>query len=108
MNPTLVRALFLLFPTMLLLFRSAWLFAQSKRAGPLFQMLGAGFLLTVVATHIAEATHVLASLGWGRANSAGHYLDLSSAVLGLVLLFLGLSLEAMERRRDRPALAGRH
>jgi hypothetical protein len=36
-------------------------------------------------THICEALELYPSMQWGSPNSIGHYLDLSSAVLGLRL-----------------------
>ena len=49
-------------------------------------LAGCGCLLIVVLTHIAERLHVLPSMGWGLPDSPGHYLDLFSAVAGVVLL----------------------
>jgi len=40
----------------------------------------------VVLTHVAERLGVLPGMGWGLPNSPGHYLDLLSAVSGIVLL----------------------
>jgi hypothetical protein len=37
--------------------------------------------MIVVLTHIAEAFHIFPAMGWGKPNSAGHYLDLVSAIL---------------------------
>jgi hypothetical protein len=37
-------------------------------------------------THVAEALHLLPGMGWGLPNSPGHYLDLFSAISGIVLL----------------------
>ena len=37
-------------------------------------------------THVAEALHLLPGMGWGLPNSPGHYLDLISAIAGVVLL----------------------
>jgi hypothetical protein len=47
-------------------------------------------LVIVALTHVAERWHVFPDMGWGLPNSPGHYLDLSSAVLGMVLLFAAL------------------
>jgi hypothetical protein len=38
-------------------------------------------LLVVVLTHVAEALHLFPAMGWGEPDSAGHYVDLASAVL---------------------------
>jgi hypothetical protein len=45
-------------------------------------------LLVMVLTHVAEASHILPGMGWGLPNSPGHYVDLLSAVSGIVLLLL--------------------
>jgi hypothetical protein len=49
--------------------------------------------MIVVLTHIAEALHLFPFMGWGDAHSAGHFLDLTSAVLGVTLLPLGYLLQ---------------
>jgi hypothetical protein len=46
----------------------------------------------MVLTHIAEALSLVPQMGWGRANTPGHYLDLASAAAGIVLLMAGISL----------------
>jgi hypothetical protein len=43
----------------------------------------------VVLTHVAEALHLFPAMRWGEPDSIGHYLDLSSAVLGVTLLPTG-------------------
>ena len=48
--------------------------------------VGCACLLVVVLTHVAERLHVLAFKGWGLPDSPGHYLDLVSAIVGVVLL----------------------
>jgi hypothetical protein len=45
--------------------------------------------MLVVLFHICEALHPFSSMQWGEEHSTGHYLDLSSAILGLTLLPLG-------------------
>jgi hypothetical protein len=45
----------------------------------------------------AEAFHLLPRMGWGLPNTPGHYLDLCSAITGLILLPLGYILA---RRRQ--------
>ena len=51
--------------------------------------------MIVVLTHLAEALHLLPGMGWGRENSVGHYLDLGSALLGLILFPAGYFLHAL-------------
>ena len=47
-------------------------------------------LVIVVLTHIAEMLNVFPGMGWGLPDSPGHYLDLVSAVLGWMLLIVGI------------------
>ena len=54
----------------------------------LFLLGGSACLLVMVLTHVAEALHLLPDMGWGLPNSPGHYVDLFSAVSGIVLLLL--------------------
>jgi hypothetical protein len=68
---------------------------QSVRAA--VQLIGAAGLAVVVVAHVCEALHLLPWFGWGQEHSVGHYIDLSSAVLGLTLLPLGYVF-----RRRRP------
>ena len=49
-------------------------------------------------THVAEA---LPFMRWGHEHSAGHYLDLSSAILAVTVLPLGVVLRTRERSRPR-------
>jgi succinate dehydrogenase/fumarate reductase cytochrome b subunit len=53
------------------------------------QVVGAGCLVLVALTHICEALHILPGMRWGYKDSAGHYLDLASAALGVTLFPLG-------------------
>ena len=79
-----------------LLLGSAVMFARDRSAWRFVQLLGAFCLTIVVSTHVAESFDWLPCLGWGRPDSFGHYLDLCSAILGLILLPLGY---ALTRRR---------
>jgi hypothetical protein len=65
--------------------------------GWLLLLIGSGFLIIVVLTHVAEAFHILPAMGWGLPNSAGHYLDLVSAILGCILLSLGFLVVMLNR-----------
>ena len=52
----------------------------------------------VVLTHICEAFDLVPWMQWGLPNGAGHYLDLASAVLGLVLFPIGYLWRAITAR----------
>jgi hypothetical protein len=55
-------------------------------------LFGSACLIVVVLTHVADALHIFSSMGWGLPDSAGHYVDLVSSILGSALLPLGSSL----------------
>ena len=64
----------------------------------LLQLIGLVCLAVVVLTHVAERFHIFLSMGWGQPDSAWHYLDLTSAVLGCALLLMGSLGRALRRR----------
>ena len=70
-------------------------FLRGKTPSSLLQLVGAGCLVVVVLAHICEALLLFPSMGWGLERSAGHCLDLRSAVLGLTLFPLGYLLHSI-------------
>jgi hypothetical protein len=66
----------------------------------LLQLIGAGGLVVVVLTHVAETLELFPNMGWGLPTSPGHYLDLVSAILGCTLLPLGFLGNAIVRRKN--------
>jgi hypothetical protein len=52
----------------------------------LLLLAGCACVAVMAMTHVAEALHLLPGMGWGLPNSPGHYLDLFSAIAGIVLL----------------------
>ena len=68
--------------------------------GQYLLLFGSACLIIVVLTHVAEAFHILPSMGWGLPNSAGHFLDLVSAALGCTLLLLGFFVSALKRHKN--------
>jgi hypothetical protein len=95
MNVTLLKALVALLPMALLFSGSILLFRKSRTVHAFLQLLGAGCLLLVVLTHVFEVLHLFPWMGWGVQDSAGHYVDLSSALLGLALFPIGYLLHAL-------------
>ena len=91
----LVRALIALVPTGMLFLGSAVLFFRQKTVYSLLQIVGAGCLVLVVLTHVAEALNLLPWMQWGLRASPGHYLDLAAATFGVVLFPLGYLLTAI-------------
>jgi len=64
-------------------------FARERTGSRFVQLFGSFCLVVVVLTHVAEELRLLPGMGWGLPNSAGHYLDLGSAIVGLTLMPLG-------------------
>jgi hypothetical protein len=99
MNVTLFRALISLLPVGMLFCGSVLLFFRRRTVSTLLQVIGAGAFVMVVLAHIAEALNVLPLMQWGAENSTGHYLDVCSAVIGLILFPIGYLLAALSGRR---------
>ena len=76
-------------------------FVRERTSSSLVQLTGCAFLLIVVLAHVAEAYHLFPRMGWGLPNSPGHYLDLFSAIFGIILLVFGyISRRNIRRRRS--------
>jgi len=98
MNVTLLKSLVALLPTCVLFSGSVALFVRRRTAYSFLQLLGAGCLVVVVLTHVFEALHLFPWMHWGQEHSVGHYLDLSTAVLGLTLFPIGYLLHALTKQ----------
>ena len=98
MNDTLAKALAAFVPASVLFVGSMVLRRRERTAGSFLQVLGAGCLVVVVLTHVSEALQLFPWMHWGLKHSAGHYLDLVSAVLGLALFPLGYLLNNLRKR----------
>ena len=98
MSVTLLKALVAFVPVCMLFAGSVVLFSRGKTLSALLQVLGTGCLVVVVLTHVSEALQLFPWMQWGLEHSAGHYLDLSSAVLGLTLFPIGYFLHAVAKR----------
>jgi len=61
-------------------------FLERRSPAAVVQLSGAGLLLVMVFTHIAELFHLLNAMRWGSPNSIGHYVDFASAIGGVALL----------------------
>jgi len=72
--------------------------ARRRSVSAFVQLVGATGLVIVVLTHVAEAFHWLPGMGWGQAHSAGHYLDLTGAIIGLTLLPSGYLAGVLAKR----------
>ena len=89
MNSTLLTAFLASVPITMLLVGSAIYFLRSKGIFSLLQFLGAACLFVVVVVHVLEGLALFPVMGWGLEHSPGHYVDLGSAVLGVVLFPTG-------------------
>lgn len=84
-------------PACLLLAGSVILFSRRRSAASGLQLIGSAGLMLVVLTHLAEAFDLIPVMRWGAENSAGHYLDLGSAILALTLFPIGYLAHALTR-----------
>ena len=64
-------------------------------------LLGFACLAIVVFTHVAERLRLFPGMGWGLPDSPGHYLDLVSAVLGCILLIVGIIVGFSRQQRSK-------
>jgi hypothetical protein len=62
-----------------------------RNVARLLVLAGCACLLVVVLTHLAERFNIFPAMGWGLPDSPGHYLDLFSAIAGVVLLVAGFA-----------------
>lgn len=100
-----LKSLVVLVPTSMLLYGSLVLFRTTQSIWVSWQLIGSAFLVIVVLTHICEALNVFQWMHWGLEDSIGHYLDLGSAVVGLILFPAGYCLYAQTTRQtitDQP------
>jgi hypothetical protein len=98
MNLTLLKALVALAPACMLFIGGVAWFHRRKTMYSLLQLVGAGCLVLVVLAHVSEALHLFPFMGWGLEHSAGHYFDLSNAILGLTLFPTGYLLHSLSKR----------
>jgi len=95
----LIRVLIAMVPASMLLCGAFFLFRGRKTLPSLLQLFGAACLEVVALAHVAEALPLLPWMDWGLERSAGHYLDLGSAVLGLTLFPVGYLIYALRPNR---------
>jgi hypothetical protein len=88
MNLILLKALVALAPACMLFIGGVAWFHRRKTMYSLLQLVGAGCLVLVVLAHVSEALE----------HSAGHYFDLSSAILGFALFPTGYLLHSLTKR----------
>ena len=77
-------------------------YLRRRTASALLQLVGVGCLMIVVFTHVAEALRLFEVMRWGEPDSAGHYLDLASAMVGVGLLTVAVALRLVRARSSPP------
>jgi|SRR5215470_5603073 len=95
MTATLAKSLIAFLPAGTLFWGTVVLFLRGKTVPSFLQLVGAGCLVVVVLTHVFEAAHLFPFMHWGEEHSIGHYVDLSSAVLGVTLFAAGFLVNAL-------------
>ena len=101
MNPTLFKAIVALVPTSAIVIGSFLLLGRHRSAATLVLAVGAVSVLVVILAHVCEALHLMPWMQWGMEHSAGHYVDLVCAALGLTLFPLGYFAHAICDRAGR-------
>lgn len=86
MTGTLLVAVVIGIPILLLFVLAGRRLVTAPTLTSTFTVLGAGSLLVMVLTHVAEALNLFPAMGWGRRHSVGHYLDLLSVYAGIAFL----------------------
>jgi hypothetical protein len=100
MSVSAAKALGALIPVCMLLSGALVLFLRTKAAAAILQLLGAASLTVVVLAHVAETFSLVPWMEWGLPDSAGHYFDLASVVLGLTLFPLGYLWQSLMKSQD--------
>jgi hypothetical protein len=75
------------------------LFRRERSVSSFLQLTGAGCLIVVVLTHVAEALSLFPSMQWGLPHSLGHYVDFGSAALAFALFPVGYLSHALSTMR---------
>ena len=108
MNQATLKGLLALAAMFALFVGSAFLYRRRVTVGAVLQSFGVACFAVVALTHVLEAFAIVPSFGWGQAHSIGHFIDLGSASLGLMLVFAGLAVQFVQRpsRLDLPPTEG--
>ena len=95
MNPGFLKTVLAAIPVSMLVLGSIVTFIRRKNVISFLQLFGAACLTMMLVTHFFEQFHLLAWMQWGQEQSAGHYVDLCCAILGLVFFPIGYLLQAI-------------
>jgi hypothetical protein len=95
MDTILLKAIAASMPITTLLVGSIVMCSRGARISSILQVMGATCLMVVVVAHVCETLHFIPWMRWGEEHSAGHFLDLAGAALGVTLFPLGYLLQAL-------------
>ena len=98
MNTTLLASCCAAVPAAFLITAAVVQFRRTHGLSTALQLLGAAGFVLVVLAHLCEGLGLFLFMGWGEPHSAGHYLDLASALTGIVAFPLGYLLNAFEKK----------
>ena len=96
----LLRLIAIAIPVGLIFAASLAVFAKKKTTEALTQLVGATFLLVVIFVHVSEAFGFFPWMGWGQPDTLGHYVDLTSALAGAILLSVGYIARRLNKRHN--------
>ena len=100
MNATLVKALIGLILVGILVAVSVAQVTRKRTPASFLGLFGAGCLVVVALTHVTEALRLFPRMQWGDPYSIGHYIDMTSAILGIALLLGGYVLQVYRSSRS--------
>lgn len=98
MNTALLISCCAAVPAAFLITAAVLHFRRARRLATTLQLLGAAGFVVVVLAHLCEGLGLFLFMGWGEPESPGHYLDLASALTGIVAFPLGYLLNAFEKK----------
>jgi hypothetical protein len=107
MSAAVVKGLLALAAACVFLGVSLILFLTRRGFASALQALGIGCFAIMALTDVFEAFSILPSLGWGRPNSVGHFINLVAALLGVTLVTTSFLLRYAYRDSGRSDLDAR-
>jgi hypothetical protein len=102
---TLTKTIGLAIPAAAFLVWSGAVWQRARTSATLLRVIAAVCLLVVVLTHVAESRQWLPVMRWGQPDSAGHYLDFASAVLGVSLFVVSVLIDLRHRHHHASRLS---
>ena len=97
-NLSFLKALVILVPAGMVCAGATIILMRKRTFSSILQLLGATGLVMVVLTHICEGLGLYPGMHWGDPASVGHFLDLISALIGMILFPIGYLLHSVTLR----------